>query len=130
MAKGMAGGAITVNSLLRRLFNMSHHPDPYQRLGAASAFNQMYRSFREETALVDKHVLEMLHHAVVSLRLSHRDAAAVGTTEAAELVVDHLQRIVEERGDNMIVLAEAPTVAAAALLTVAVAVAAEVEKKE
>lgn len=51
-------------SLFKRLYNLAHHPDPYKRLGAALTFNEIHRVFREEEALVDQFVLEMMHNNV------------------------------------------------------------------
>jgi DNA-dependent protein kinase catalytic subunit len=49
-------------SLFKRLYNLSHHPDSYKRLGAALTFNEIHRVFREEEALVDQFALEMMHN--------------------------------------------------------------------
>jgi len=82
-----------VKSLLRRIYFLMRHPDPYQRLGAALAFDNIYREFRENMDIVDDHVLELLQNALISLRLADGDDEAVGSVAAAERVLNRLTRV-------------------------------------
>ncbi|EAL66880.2 DNA-dependent protein kinase subunit [Dictyostelium discoideum AX4] len=61
--------AFNFKSILKRIYSLAHHPDPYKRLGAAISFNQLYRIFREEDSLVDQFIFEILHNIFFSLRI-------------------------------------------------------------
>lgn len=52
-----------VKSLFERLFSYANHPQLFKRLGAVVAFNSMYRTFRENTEIVSRYVLDWLHIA-------------------------------------------------------------------
>eukprot|EP01133_Synstelium_polycarpum_P005723 gene5723-6618_t len=56
-------------SLLKRIYSLAHHPNPYKRLGAAIAFTEIYRLFREEDALISTFIFEMAHNVLFSLRI-------------------------------------------------------------
>ncbi|GBG31405.1 DNA-dependent protein kinase catalytic subunit [Hondaea fermentalgiana] len=89
--------AANVRSLLRRIYFLMRHPDPYQRLGACLAFENLYREFRENPDLVDENVLEFLENAMACLRLAHKDEQAIGTVAVAERAVNRLCRIISRR---------------------------------
>jgi len=44
--------AVNTKALLKRLYSLARHPNPYRRLGSALAFQQFYRIFRNEPNLV------------------------------------------------------------------------------
>lgn len=94
---GQGTRSSNVRSLLRRIYFLMRHPDPYQRLGACLAFDNIYKEFRENSDLVDENVLELLDNAMACLRLAHRDEDAIGTTTMAERVVNRLCRIIVRR---------------------------------
>ncbi|MEE6521287.1 hypothetical protein FKM82_019417, partial [Ascaphus truei] len=64
---------VNTKSLFKRLYSLALHPNAFKRLGAALAFNNIYREFREETALVEHFVFEVLAVYIESLALSHAD---------------------------------------------------------
>ncbi|KAK5584232.1 hypothetical protein RB653_005840 [Dictyostelium firmibasis] len=68
-AKQQEKNAFNFKSILKRIYSLAHHPDPYKRLGAAISFNQLYRIFREEDSLVDQFIFEILHNIFFSLRI-------------------------------------------------------------
>lgn len=61
---------VNVDALLRRLFALAKHPSPHRRAGASTAFNHMYRVFREEEALVDQYAFMIAEHMLYMLQLS------------------------------------------------------------
>ncbi|EGC36942.1 DNA-dependent protein kinase subunit [Dictyostelium purpureum] len=61
--------AFNFKSILKRVYSLAHHPDPFKRLGAAISFNELYRVFREEDSLVDQFIFEILHNIFFSLRI-------------------------------------------------------------
>jgi hypothetical protein len=44
--------AVNAKSLLKRLYSLARHPNPYRRLGSALTFHQVYRVLRVEPSLV------------------------------------------------------------------------------
>lgn len=78
---------VNIHSLLRRVYALARHPNPYKRLGAAEALLEIYRPFREEKDLVDRFVFEMLDTALLSLRLADSDAASFGTVPKLHKVI-------------------------------------------
>ncbi|CAM9416079.1 unnamed protein product, partial [Phaeothamnion confervicola] len=88
------GGPIAVDALLIRLYSMLNHPDRHRRLGGAVAFNEFYMHLREETPLVKRYALQLLHAALSSVRRAHCDHTALGVADAAARLVDHGLRIV------------------------------------
>ncbi|OXB55687.1 hypothetical protein ASZ78_003819 [Callipepla squamata] len=60
-------------SLFKRLYSLALHPSAFKRLGAALAFNSIYREFREENSLVEQFVFEALVVFLESLALTHTD---------------------------------------------------------
>lgn len=85
--------AVNVKSLLKRLYSLAHHPNPYKRLGAALTFKQIYRVFREDDNLVDVFALEMLHNNIFSLRLAHNDPS-LATAQLGASVIRALAHVV------------------------------------
>uniref|UniRef100_A0A8C5C786 DNA-dependent protein kinase catalytic subunit n=1 Tax=Gadus morhua TaxID=8049 RepID=A0A8C5C786_GADMO len=82
-----------IKSLFKRIYSLALHPNSFKRLGAAMAFNSIYRQFREENALVDQFVFEVLVVFVESLALAHSDDRSVGTLQQCIGAIDHLKRI-------------------------------------
>uniref|UniRef100_A0A8C5C632 DNA-dependent protein kinase catalytic subunit n=1 Tax=Gadus morhua TaxID=8049 RepID=A0A8C5C632_GADMO len=70
-----------IKSLFKRIYSLALHPNSFKRLGAAMAFNSIYRQFREENALVDQFVFEVLVVFVESLALAHSDDRSKETYE-------------------------------------------------
>jgi len=85
--------AVNIKSLLKRLYSLSHHPNPYKRLGSALTFKQIYRVFREDPTLVDVFVLEMLHNNIFSLRLAHNDDPSLATAHLGASVIRSLAHV-------------------------------------
>uniref|UniRef100_A0A8C5WDN6 DNA-dependent protein kinase catalytic subunit n=1 Tax=Leptobrachium leishanense TaxID=445787 RepID=A0A8C5WDN6_9ANUR len=81
-------------SLFKRLYSMALHPNAFKRLGAALAFNNIYKVFREESALVENFVFELLVVYFESLALSHLDEKSLGTIQQCTDAIDHLKRII------------------------------------
>ncbi|XP_044280098.1 DNA-dependent protein kinase catalytic subunit isoform X2 [Varanus komodoensis] len=88
---------VNTKSLFKRLYSLALHPNAFKRLGAALAFNNIYREFREESALVDQFVFEALVVYLESLALTHGDDKALGTTQQCCDAVDHLKRIIKRK---------------------------------
>ncbi|OXB75109.1 UNVERIFIED_CONTAM: hypothetical protein H355_003187 [Colinus virginianus] len=65
-------------SLFKRLYSLALHPSAFKRLGAALAFNSIYREFREENSLVEQFVFEALVVFLESLALTHTDEKSLG----------------------------------------------------
>ncbi len=86
-----------VKSLLKRLYSLAHHPNPYKRLGFALTFSQLYAIFREEEALIDLFVLEILHNCVFSLRFAHADDASLGTGDKVAHVISLFAHLVTKK---------------------------------
>uniref|UniRef100_A0A8C5FRE6 DNA-dependent protein kinase catalytic subunit n=1 Tax=Gadus morhua TaxID=8049 RepID=A0A8C5FRE6_GADMO len=94
-----------IKSLFKRIYSLALHPNSFKRLGAAMAFNSIYRQFREENALVDQFVFEVLVVFVESLALAHSDDRSVGLMFASithsnmmKLLTDFPSRLILCRG--------------------------------
>lgn len=83
-----------MKSLFKRIYSLALHPSGFKRLGAALAFNNIYRLFREENSLVDQFVFEVLIIFVESLALAHTDEQSIGTLQQCGSAIDHLKRII------------------------------------
>ena len=89
----MAKRAHNPKALFKRLGTMWLHPDPIKRLGASLAFNKLYRTFREEEALVTMLAMEIFVYVTKSLSLGKPWEEDFGAAEEAAKTVDHLLRI-------------------------------------
>ncbi|CAM9437887.1 unnamed protein product, partial [Discosporangium mesarthrocarpum] len=92
--KQQAQGPVAVDALLSLVFGLATHPDKNRRLGGCTAFNQLCAPLREETTLIDRYALRMLHVALISLQRAHYDHAALPAADAASAAVDRALRIV------------------------------------
>ncbi|XP_062986775.1 DNA-dependent protein kinase catalytic subunit [Elgaria multicarinata webbii] len=92
---------VNTKSLFKRLYSLALHPNAFKRLGAALAFNNIYREFREESALVDQFVFEALVVYLESLALTHGDEKALGTTQQCCDAIDHLKRIIKHKASTL-----------------------------
>ncbi|XP_069777633.1 DNA-dependent protein kinase catalytic subunit isoform X2 [Narcine bancroftii] len=92
---------VNTKSLFKRLYSLALHPNTFRRLGAALAFNSVYREFREENALVDQFVFEILVVYVESLALAHVDDKSLGTIQQCSDVIDHLKRIIKQKARTL-----------------------------
>lgn len=63
----------SVKSLLRKMYSLASHPGSSERLGACLMFDQIYRLLREEEALVDMFMMEILVCFIESLSIAHTD---------------------------------------------------------
>uniref|UniRef100_A0A8D0GIE8 DNA-dependent protein kinase catalytic subunit n=1 Tax=Sphenodon punctatus TaxID=8508 RepID=A0A8D0GIE8_SPHPU len=90
-------GPVNTKSLFKRLYSLALHPNAFKRLGAALAFNSIYREFREENSLVEQFVFEALVVYLESLALAHADEKSLGTVEQCCDTIDHLKRIVKHK---------------------------------
>lgn len=88
-------------SLFKRIYSLALHPNVFKRLGAALAFNSMYRQFREESSLVEQFVFEVLVVFVESLALAHFDEKSLGTVQQCCNSLDHLMRIIKHKADSL-----------------------------
>nr|XP_057916892.1 DNA-dependent protein kinase catalytic subunit isoform X2 [Doryrhamphus excisus] len=86
-----------MKSLFKRIYNLALHPNGFKRLGAALAFNSIYRQFREESSLVEQFVFEVLVLFVESLALAHSDERSMGTLQQCNGAIDHLKRIIKHK---------------------------------
>lgn len=100
-----------IKSLFKRIYSLALHPNIFKRLGAALAFNSMYRNFRsvcvfclnqiqnlaevnvypntivflrEESSLVEQFVFEVLVVFVESLSLAHCDEKSLGNKHSCQ----------------------------------------------
>eukprot|EP00903_Cladosiphon_okamuranus_P011333 g10683.t1 len=96
-----AEGPVAVDALLTRVFSLATHPDKNRRLGGLMAFNQLCRPLREETSLLDRYALRLLHVALISLRRAHHDHSALGVADSASSAVDRALRIVHDSVADM-----------------------------
>ncbi|XP_056629192.1 DNA-dependent protein kinase catalytic subunit isoform X2 [Triplophysa dalaica] len=90
-----------IKSLFKRIYSLALHPNIFKRLGAALAFNSMYRNFREESSLVEQFVFEVLVVFVESLSLAHFDEKSLGTVQQCCSALDHLKRIIRHKADSL-----------------------------
>ncbi|KAM4688942.1 DNA-dependent protein kinase catalytic subunit [Discoglossus pictus] len=88
-------------SLFKRLYSLALHPNAFKRLGSALAFNNIYREFREESALVDNFVFEVLVVYTECLALSHADEKSLGTIQQCSDAIDHLKRIIIQKESSL-----------------------------
>ncbi|XP_078072249.1 DNA-dependent protein kinase catalytic subunit isoform X3 [Mustelus asterias] len=88
---------VNTKSLFKRLYSLALHPNTFKRLGAALAFNSLYREFREENALVEQFVFEVLVVYLESLALAHSDDKSLGTVQQCCDTIDHLKRIIKQK---------------------------------
>ncbi|XP_028288750.1 DNA-dependent protein kinase catalytic subunit isoform X2 [Parambassis ranga] len=86
-----------MKSLFKRIYSLALHPSGFKRLGAALAFNSIYRQFREENSLVEQFVFEVLVIFVESLALAHSDERSLGTLQQCGSAIDHLKRIIKKK---------------------------------
>uniref|UniRef100_A0A8C7SFV7 DNA-dependent protein kinase catalytic subunit n=1 Tax=Oncorhynchus mykiss TaxID=8022 RepID=A0A8C7SFV7_ONCMY len=90
-----------IKSLFKRIYSLALHPNGFKRLGAALAFNSIYRLFREENSLVEQFVFEALVVFVESLGLAHSDERSLGTLQQCGSAIDHLKRIIKYKASNL-----------------------------
>ncbi|KAL6490371.1 hypothetical protein MHYP_G00007160 [Metynnis hypsauchen] len=90
-----------IKSLFKRMYSLALHPNVFKRLGAALAFNSIYRQFREENSLVEQFVFEVLVVFVESLALAHSDEKSLGTVQQCCSALDHLKRIIKHKADSL-----------------------------
>ncbi|XP_078482635.1 DNA-dependent protein kinase catalytic subunit [Ciona intestinalis] len=88
-------------SLFKRLHSLALHPTPMKRLGAALAFNHIYRVFREQNTLVDEFIFETLVTFINSLSLSHADEMFVGTQKVCKQALEHIERIISVKSSML-----------------------------
>ncbi|KAJ0023075.1 hypothetical protein NQD34_015209 [Periophthalmus magnuspinnatus] len=90
-----------IKSLLKRIYSLALHPSGFKRLGAALAFNSIYRLFREEHSLVEQFVFEILVVFIESLALAHSDERSLGTIQQCCSSIDHLKRVIAQKAPNL-----------------------------
>ncbi|XP_023253861.1 DNA-dependent protein kinase catalytic subunit [Seriola lalandi dorsalis] len=90
-----------MKSLFKRIYSLALHPNGFKRLGAALAFNSIYRQFREENSLVEQFVFEVLVIFVESLALAHSDERSMGTLQQCRSSIDHLKRIIKHKAPSL-----------------------------
>ncbi|CAH6792055.1 Prkdc [Phodopus roborovskii] len=92
---------VNSKSLFKRLYSLALHPNAFKRLGAALAFNHIYKEFREEESLVEQFAFEALVTYMESLALAHADEKSLGTIQQCCDAIDHLRRIIEKKHDSL-----------------------------
>ncbi|XP_077348787.1 DNA-dependent protein kinase catalytic subunit isoform X2 [Lithobates pipiens] len=92
---------VNTQSLFKRLYSLALHPNVFKRLGASLAFNNIYKEFREESALVETFVFEVLVIFMESLALSHADEKSLGTIQQCSDAIDHLKRIIVHKASSL-----------------------------
>uniref|UniRef100_A0A674JBQ4 DNA-dependent protein kinase catalytic subunit n=1 Tax=Terrapene triunguis TaxID=2587831 RepID=A0A674JBQ4_9SAUR len=92
---------VNTKSLFKRLYSLALHPNALKRLGAALAFNNIYREFREENSLVEQFVFEVLVVYLESLALTHTDEKSLGTVQQCCDAIDHLKRIIKHKASSL-----------------------------
>ncbi|XP_037613149.1 DNA-dependent protein kinase catalytic subunit isoform X1 [Sebastes umbrosus] len=90
-----------MKSLFKRIYSLALHPNGFKRLGAALAFNSIYRQFREERSLVEQFIFEVLVIFVESLSLAHSDERSMGTLQQCCSAIDHLKRIINHKAPSL-----------------------------
>ncbi|KAK5850083.1 hypothetical protein PBY51_014363 [Eleginops maclovinus] len=90
-----------MKSLFKRIYSLALHPNGFKRLGAALAFNSIYRQFREEKTLVEQFIFEVLVIFVESLALAHSDERSLGTVQQCCTAIDHLKRIINQKAPSL-----------------------------
>ncbi|XP_014905517.1 DNA-dependent protein kinase catalytic subunit [Poecilia latipinna] len=90
-----------MKSLFKRIYSLALHPNGFKRLGAALAFNSIYRQFREENSLVEQFVFEVLVIFVESLALAHLDERSMGTVPQCCNAINHLKRIIKHKAPSL-----------------------------
>uniref|UniRef100_A0A087Y0R2 DNA-dependent protein kinase catalytic subunit n=1 Tax=Poecilia formosa TaxID=48698 RepID=A0A087Y0R2_POEFO len=90
-----------MKSLFKRIYSLALHPNGFKRLGAALAFNSIYRQFREENSLVEQFVFEVLVIFVESLALAHSDERSMGTVPQCCNAINHLKRIIKHKAPSL-----------------------------
>nr|XP_033789602.1 DNA-dependent protein kinase catalytic subunit isoform X2 [Geotrypetes seraphini] len=100
-SKQLEKSPVNTKSLFKRLYSLALHPNAFKRLGAALAFNNIYREFREENALVEQFVFEILVVYLESLALSHQDEKSLGTVRQCCDAIDHLKRIIIHKAPSL-----------------------------
>ncbi|XP_072306662.1 DNA-dependent protein kinase catalytic subunit [Eucyclogobius newberryi] len=90
-----------MKSLFKRIYSLALHPSGFKRLGAALAFNSIYRLFREENSLVEQFIFEILVVFIESLGLAHSDERSLGTVQQCCCAIDHLKKVVKQKAPNL-----------------------------
>ncbi|KAM4719019.1 DNA-dependent protein kinase catalytic subunit isoform 2-T2 [Anableps anableps] len=90
-----------MKSLFKRIYSLALHPNGFKRLGAALAFNSIYRQFREENSLVEQFIFEVLVIFVESLALAHSDERSMGTVQQCGSAINHLKRIIKHKAPSL-----------------------------
>ena len=90
---------VHVRNFLKRLYGLARHPNPYKRLGAATTLLEILPIFREEQALIDQFVLEMMHTVIFSLRLCKQDEQSFGTLEKLHDFIRKLSKVIMLKSD-------------------------------
>ncbi|XP_069369172.1 DNA-dependent protein kinase catalytic subunit isoform X2 [Paralichthys olivaceus] len=90
-----------MKSLFKRIYSLALHPNGFKRLGAALAFNSIYRLFREENSLVEQFVFEVLIIFIESLALAHSDERSLGTLQQCRSAIDHMKRIIKHKAPSL-----------------------------
>ncbi|KAI8145657.1 hypothetical protein BJV82DRAFT_554475 [Fennellomyces sp. T-0311] len=86
-----------IKSLLKRLYNYASNPSSKQRLGACIIFNRIYRTFREEDALVSEFTFELMYWIFFSLKLAEDDHPLIGTLDQAKEAISHIKCIIRKK---------------------------------
>ena len=91
-------GPVSIDALLRRIMAAARHTSAPQRLGACAAWGDIYRTFREDDALISRYALSLMVSFLGTLRMAASDSSSVlGTAVAAAAAVSHCERIVMSR---------------------------------
>ena len=73
----------TVKGMLQRLYGFLNHPSVSKRLGAYSAILHVSQYLRRFRRFVDRFLLEIFYHLILSLRIKGHEDRVLGTERAA-----------------------------------------------
>ncbi|KAI8820570.1 uncharacterized protein EV422DRAFT_578857 [Fimicolochytrium jonesii] len=90
---------VNTKSLLRRLFRLLSHSSSQKRLGAAIAFNRIYRVLREDDALMSEFLFLTLYNLLGALRLADQDPPASGVHREIKNAIGHCVKILKAKKD-------------------------------
>ncbi|KYQ91591.1 DNA-dependent protein kinase subunit [Tieghemostelium lacteum] len=87
-------------SILKRVYSLAHHPNPYKRLGAAISFTELHRILREEDALINQFIFEIIHNILFSLRITdENDEDSVEIASKYSVILQSMIKVIQRKSD-------------------------------
>ncbi|XP_055377945.1 DNA-dependent protein kinase catalytic subunit-like [Condylostylus longicornis] len=98
----LAASPVSVEIILNELKMYSFDSNSSRRIGSALAFNNLYRTLREEESICDIYFIDLLHTFCVNFKLSEElSSIPLGSInwelEQVSLSLDHVVRVLKER---------------------------------